>query len=112
MVPAWPAMLSVVKVSAGFARRSIDSPSLAWAMRRTAARPLAQSGKKIPTKRSAAGARVTRTLASVNTPSRPSEPSTHSRRSGPAADAGKVGSIHSPSGVCSVPPANSCSMRP
>jgi len=35
----------------------------------------------------------------------------HGVFAGPAADAGNVGSVHSRSGVCNVPPANSCSMR-
>jgi hypothetical protein len=71
-----------------------------------------QSAKNTPTKRSRSGWSETRTVASVMTPIRPSEPSTHSRRSGPAADAGNAGRRHSPSGVCSVAPAQSCSIRP
>ena len=79
---------------------------------RTASCADAQSRTAQASRRSTSGTGVARRTTSVRIPSRPSDPSTSWRRSGPAAEAGNGGISSVPAGASSVPPANSCSMRP
>lgn len=90
----------------------MDSGKRACAMARTACAALSQSPKNTAWKSSFSGIGRIRSLASVRMPMRPSEPMIHSRRLGPAEEAGRVGISNSPVGAVSLPPANSCSMRP
>ena len=110
---AGPRRRAASGVSAGVDRRRTDEPGRAWAMRPDGLVAAAQPGSAQASSRSDLGQRASRAgRRPSGCPAAPRSPRTSWRRSGPAAEAGNGGISSVPAGASSVPPANSCSIRP
>ena len=79
---------------------------------RSAAAPVAKSGKRNASCRTTSGTGWIRTRTRVHTPNVPSDPRSHCRRSGPAAEAGARPASITPTGVTTVNPRTISSKRP
>ncbi len=110
--PLGPLMCIVARVSARSDRRITSAQARDWASSRNASSPASRSGSMIASNHRVVGARRTRSVSSVMTPSTPSLPRNRARRSGPAAEEGARPSRRVPRGVATTRASTVASLRP